>query len=93
MKKSLNNPIPPLFNLKIILFLAHDEQTIWIPPPLKFPSSQPPNSSPHYPPFAFPPPDSPQFKTASGMNSDTNSDISVFHTVSQFNNYDIETPI
>ena len=74
-------------------FLAHDEQTIWIPPPLKFPSSQPPNSNPHYPSFRFPPPDSPRFKTSSGMNSDTNSDISVFNTVSQFNNYDIETPI
>ena len=26
------------------------------------------------------------------MNSDTNSDISVFHTISQFNNSDVETP-
>ena len=42
--------------------------------------------------FAFPPPDSPQINTSSGMNSDTNSDISVFHTVSQFNNSDGETP-
>ena len=26
------------------------------------------------------------------MNSDTNSDISVFHTISQFNNGNLETP-
>ena len=42
--------------------------------------------------FAFPPPDSPQFIRSSGMNSDTNSDIKVFQTISQFNNSDIETP-
>ena len=28
--------------------------------------------------FAFPPPDSPQTNTSSGMNCDTNSDITVF---------------
>ena len=42
--------------------------------------------------FAFPPPDPPQINTSSGMNSDTISDISVFHTVSQFNNSVVETP-
>ena len=42
--------------------------------------------------FAFPPPDSPQTDTSSGMNSDTNSGITVFQTISQFNNSDIETP-
>ena len=26
------------------------------------------------------------------MNSDTHSDVSVFHTISQFNNSDVETP-
>ena len=42
--------------------------------------------------FAFPPPDSPVINIPSSMNSDTNSDISVFHTISQFNNSDVETP-
>ena len=47
---------------------------------------------PIIPLFAFPPSDSPQSNTSSGINSDTNSDISVFHTVSQFNNSVVETP-
>ena len=42
--------------------------------------------------FAFPPTDSPVINIPSSMNSDTNSDISVFHTISQFNNSDVETP-
>ena len=42
--------------------------------------------------FAFRPPSSPQTNTSSGMNSDTNSDITVFQTISQFNNSDVETP-
>ena len=47
---------------------------------------------PIIPLFAFPPPDSTVINTPSSMNSDTNSDISVFHTISQFNNSDVETP-
>ena len=47
---------------------------------------------PIIPLFAFPPPDSPVVNIPSSMNSDTNSDISVFHTISQFNNSDVETP-
>ena len=35
-------------------FLAHEEPTTWIPPSLKFPSSQPPNSNPNNPTFCFP---------------------------------------
>ena len=50
------------------------------------------NPLPIIPLFAFPPLDSPQAKTSSGMNSDTNSDITVYTTISQFNNSDIETP-
>ena len=42
--------------------------------------------------FAFPPPNSPVIDIPSSMNSDTNSDIAVFHTISQFNNSDVETP-
>ena len=42
--------------------------------------------------FAFPPPDSPQTNTSSGMNSDTNSDITIFQTISHFNNSAVETP-
>ena len=43
--------------------------------------------------FGFPPPDSPQTNTSSGMNSDTNSNITVFQTITQFNNSDVETPM
>ena len=49
------------------------------------------NPIPVIPLFAFPPPDFPVIITPSSVNSDTNSDISVFHTSSQFNNSDIET--
>ena len=50
------------------------------------------NPLPFVPLFAFPPPDSPQANTSSGMNSDTNSDITIYTTVSQINNSDNETP-
>ena len=49
------------------------------------------NPLPIIPLFAFPPLDSPQANTSSGMNSDTNSDIAIYTTISQFNNSDIET--
>ena len=42
--------------------------------------------------FDFPPPESPHVNTSSGMDSDTNSEITVFNTISQFKNSDIETP-
>ena len=42
--------------------------------------------------FVFPPPESPHVNTSSGMDSDTNSDITIFNTISQFNNSDVETP-
>ena len=41
-------------HLKIIIFLAHDEPTNWIPSPFKFPSSQSPKLNPHHPTFCFP---------------------------------------
>ena len=47
---------------------------------------------PIIPLFAFPPPDFPIINISSSTNSDTNSDISVFHTISQFNNANVETP-
>ena len=50
------------------------------------------NPLPIIPLFAFPPPDSPQANTSSGMNSDSYSDITIYTTISQFNNSDIETP-
>ena len=50
------------------------------------------NSIPIIPVFAFPPPDSPYINTSSGMESDANSDITVFHTISQFEHSDLETP-
>ena len=42
--------------------------------------------------FAFPPPDFPTNNVTSGMNSDTNSHISVLYSISQLNNPNIETP-
>ena len=50
------------------------------------------NPVPIIPLFAFPPPGSPQVNKSSGMDSDINSEITVFNTISQFNNSDIETP-
>ena len=50
------------------------------------------NPIPIIPLFAFPPPESPHINTSSGMDSDANSDITVFHTISQFDNSDLETP-
>ena len=42
--------------------------------------------------FAFPPPDFPTSNITSGMNSNTNSHISVLYSISQLNNPNIETP-
>ena len=50
------------------------------------------NPIPVIPFFAFPPPDSPHINTSSGMDSDANSDITVFHTISQSDNSYLETP-
>ena len=47
---------------------------------------------PIIPLFAFPPPDFPPSNVTSGMNSDTNSQISVLYSISQLNNPNIETP-
>ena len=44
------------------------------------------------PNFDFPPPESPHDNTSSAMDSDTNSNTTVYNTVSQFNNSDLETP-
>ena len=46
---------------------------------------------PIIPLFAFPPPDFPIMIISSSTNSDTNSDISVLYSVSQFNNSNVET--
>ena len=50
------------------------------------------NPIPIIPLFAFPPPESPHDNTSSGMNSDTNSNTTVYNTISQFNISDLETP-
>ena len=47
---------------------------------------------PIIPLFAFPPPDFPIINIPSSTNSNTNSDISVFHTISQLKNSNVETP-
>ena len=51
-----------------------------------------PSSIPIIPLFAFPPPDFPPSNVTSGMNSDTNSQISVLYSISQLNNPNIKTP-
>ena len=50
------------------------------------------SSIPIIPLFAFPPPDFLSSNVTSGMNSDTNSHISVLYSISQLNNPNIETP-
>ena len=50
------------------------------------------SSIPIIPLFVFPPPDFPSSNVTSGMNSDTNSQISVLYSISQLNNPNIETP-
>ena len=50
------------------------------------------NNLPLIPLFAFLPPQSPHHNTSSSMESDTNSNATVYKTISQFNNSDIETP-
>ena len=46
---------------------------------------------PIIPLFAFPPPQSHHDNTSSSMESDTNSNTTLYNTISQFNNSDIET--
>ena len=70
----------------------YDEPPIWIPPSINFPPSQPPGQPPHHPTFCFPPSQSSHHNTSSTMESDTNSNTTVYNTISQFNNSDIETP-
>ena len=50
------------------------------------------NPIPIIPLFSFPSPGFPIFNIPSSTSSDTISDILVFHTISQFNNSDLETP-
>ena len=50
------------------------------------------NPLPIVPFFAFPPPESPHVNTSSCMESDTNSDITIFITNFHFKKSDIETP-
>ena len=50
------------------------------------------NNFPIIPLFAFPPPQSPHPNTSPSMQSNTNSNTTVYNTISQFNNSDIETP-
>ena len=50
------------------------------------------NPIPIIPLFAFRPPESPHINTSSCMDSDANSVITVFHTISEFDNSDLETP-
>ena len=89
MNESSNNPIPPLFNLKKKYFFKPTlsrrieslHRSISHLANLQ-------NSIPIIPLFDFLPPDSPHINTSSDMDSDANSDITVF----QFENTDLETP-
>ena len=87
MSKSLNSHTLKIFTLKIIIFLAHDEPPSWITPSLNLQ-----NHVPVMPFFAFPPPETHHANTSSSKDSDTNSNTTVYHTISQFNNSDMETP-
>ena len=49
------------------------------------------NNLPIIPLFAFRPPQSPHHNTSSSMESDTNSNTTVYNAISKFNNSDIET--
>ena len=63
--------------------------------PLHRSNSHPANlqtQTPIIPFFAFPPPDFPIINISSSTNSDTYSDISVLHSISQFKNSNVETP-
>ena len=42
--------------------------------------------------FAFPSPDFPIINISSSTNSDTNSDVTVLYSISQYNNPNVETP-
>ena len=57
-----------------------------------FHPANPQNPIPIIPLFAFPPPESPHINTSSGIDSDAYSGITIFNTISQFNNSDVETP-
>ena len=50
------------------------------------------NNLPIIPHFAFPPPQSPHPNFSPSMESDTIPNTTVYNTISQFNNSDIETP-
>ena len=50
------------------------------------------NNLPIIPLFVFPQPQSPHLNTSSSMESDTNSNTTVYYTIYQFNNSDIKTP-
>ena len=50
------------------------------------------SSLPVIPLFAFPTPESPHHNNSAGMDSDNNSNFTVYNTASQINNSDLETP-
>ena len=72
--------------------MAYDEPPSWITSSLNFLPSQPSKQAPRHTTFCFPPPESPHDNTSSGMDSDTNSNTTIYYTIPQFNNSDLETP-
>ena len=53
-EQTIEQPHTTTFQSQNNHFLAHDEPTTWIPPSLKFPPSQPPNSTSNHTTFCFP---------------------------------------
>ena len=80
-----------IFVLRTTIFLAHDEPHVGcLHRSISYPANLH-NNIPIIPLFALPPPDSPHVNTSSGMNSDTNLNITVYRTISQFENFDQKT--
>ena len=52
-KQIIEQPHTTTFQSRNNLFLANDEQTNLITPPIKLPPCQPPKSNPYYPTFCF----------------------------------------
>ena len=87
MKKLWNNHIPLIFVLRtnILFLLTMSRQFGSLHRSISHPANLQ-NNIPIIPLFAFPPPQSPHLNTSSSVESDTNSNTTLYSTISQFNN-------